>query len=262
MSTHYVSRERLSRLAVELTARDHRIVEMVATLHLVSGRQILRAHWPEASEADARAARRTLVRLTRERVLARLDRRVGGLGRGSEAWTYALDTGGQRLLSTGHARRPRLPSPAMWAHVLAGSEVYVRLVESLRSSGRHLDLWQGEPACWRRFTGPRGEPVILKPDAFVRVTGRGFTDVAFVEIDTGSQSRAVIRAKLAAYRAYAATGVEQARHGVFPQVVFIAPHESRHATLVDLVAEQPPPWWPLFAVGQVGDVGRLLGGVT
>ena len=87
MSTHYVSRERLSRLAVELTARDHRIVEMVATLHLVSGRQILRAHWPEASEADARAARRTLVRLTRERVLARLDRRVGGLGRGSEAWT-------------------------------------------------------------------------------------------------------------------------------------------------------------------------------
>jgi len=262
MSTHYVSRERLSRLAVELTERDRRIVEMVATLRLVSGRQILRAHWPEASEADARAARRTLVRLTRERVLARLDRRVGGLGRGSEAWTYALDTGGQRLLRAGHPRRPRLPSPAMWSHVLAGSEAYVRLVEALRPSGRRLDVWQGEPACWRRFTGRHGERVVLKPDAFVRVMGGGFTDVAFVEIDTGSQSRAVIRAKLAAYRAYAAAGVEQARHGVFPQVVFITPHETRHATLVDLVAEQPPQWWPLFAVGLTGDVGRLLGGVS
>lgn len=260
MSARYVSRERLGRLEAELSERDRRIVRMVGTLHIASGRQVLRAEWPTTSEADARAARRTLIRLTRTRVLARLDRRVGGLGRGSDAWTYALDTGGQRLLSSGPARRPRLPSPAMWAHVLAGAETYVRLVESLRGTDRRIDVWQGEPACWRSFTGRGGEPVRLKPDAFVRVTGGGFTDVLFVEIDTGSQSRAVIRSKLSTYRAYAATGAEQARESVFPQVVFIAPDEVRHAVLVDLVAEQDARWWPLFAVGQLHDVGRLLGG--
>lgn len=149
----------------------------------------------------------------------------------------------------------------MWNHVLAGSEAYVRLVESLHGTGRRLDVWQGEPACWRRFTGPHAERVVLKPDAFVRVAGGGFIDLCFVEVDTGSQSRAVIRSKLTAYRAYGTGGQEQAREGVFPQVVFIAPDEKRHAVLVDLVAEQPERWWPVFAVGQVGDVGRLLGGL-
>lgn len=262
MSRRYVSRERLVRLDAELTPRDHDLVHVVGLLRLVSGRQLLSLVWPDATEADARAARRALVRLTRARVLARLDRRVGGLGRGSDAYTYALDTGGQRLLAPGKARRPRLPSPAMWRHVLAGSESYVRLAEGLRTSGRVLDEWQGEPECWRRFSAPDGSLARLKPDAFVRVAGLGYTDVTFLETDTGSQSPAVIRAKLASYRAYAMTGAEQAREGVFPRVVFVVPDPRRQDVIVTLLAEQDPDWWPVFAVGQAADVARLLGGVT
>lgn len=263
MNHHRASVERLRRLAVELGERDRRIVEMVGRLRLVSGRHILRAEWPEGTEADARTARRTLVRLTRARVLARLERRVGGLGRGSDSWTYALDTAGQRLLGQVHgARRPRLPSRPMWHHVLLGSEAYVRLIEALRGTQRRLDLWQGEPTSWRRHTGAHGEAVTLKPDAFVRVTGGGFTDSYFVEIDTGTQAPRVVRAKLDSYRQYATSGVEQAREGVFPRVVFLTDTSGRHAALIDLVGELPPEWWRLFAVGFVDDAGRMLGGLS
>jgi len=98
MSAGRISSERLERLAGELSDRDRQVVELLATLHLASGRQLLRVLWPEASESAARAARRELARLTRQRVVARLERRVGGLGRGSDAYTYALDVGGQRLV--------------------------------------------------------------------------------------------------------------------------------------------------------------------
>ena len=262
MTRRYVSYERLARLEAELSERDRSIVELLGIVRLASGRQLLRAFWPDATEADARAARRTLVRLTHARVLARLERRVGGLGRGSDAYTYALDTGGQRLLVPGKARRPRLPSPVMWRHVLAGTESYVRLLEALRVSGRTLETWEGEPASWRSFPGPDGALVRLKPDAFVRVTGLGFTDSSFLETDTGSQSPAVIRVKLASYRSYAQTGVEQVREGVFPRVIFVVPNAKRQDVVAELLAEQDPDWWPVFSVGQSNDVARLLGGLS
>jgi len=264
MSTRRISHERLQHLAAELPPRDRSILQMVATLHLVTGSQLVRVHWPAASDADLRAARRTLLRLAQWRVLARLDRRLGGLGRGSDSWTYAVDTAGQRLLASESrtvARRPHLPRPAFWAHALTASEVYTRLVEATRGTPRSLTQWQGEPEAWRRFAGPYGEQLLLKPDAFVELDDASFTDLYLVEIDTGSQSRPVIRAKLNSYLKYAASGQEQAAQGgVFPRVVFLTTTLPRHGLLVDLLGELPPEHWPLFAVGLVADAPRLLGG--
>jgi hypothetical protein len=67
-------------------------------------------------------------------------------------------------------------------------------------------------------------------------------------IDTGSQSRTVIRQKLAAYRRYAATGAEQQRHeGVFPLVVFLTTSDERLELLTDLiVANQTERAWQLW----------------
>jgi hypothetical protein len=262
MSGTRISGRELERLAAELTRRDRAIIDMVARLHLVTGQQLLRVHWPNASEADARAARRALKRLVEWRVLARLERRLGGLGRGSDSWSYALDVAGQRLVNLeGTARRPHLPSPPMWRHVLMVAEIYTRLVESLPGTDRSLAEWQGEPAAWRDFAGPFGERSRLKPDGFVRIDGPGYQDLFFIEADTGTQSRAVIRAKLDAYRPYAATGHAQAAHGgTFPQVAFVTTTPARHGVIVDLVGSLPPEVWPLFAVGLVTDTARLLGG--
>lgn len=262
MSTRRISHERLLSLSRGLSDRDRALVDTVARLHLVTGSQLVRVHWPDADDADLRAARRTLVRLTQWRVLARLERRLGGLGRGSTSWTYALDTAGQRLLAGEagvSARRPHLPRPAQWQHALAVSEVYVALIEATRGTATTITRWDGEPASWRRYSGPFGEPLLVKPDAFVELDHPDYADLCFVELDTGTQSRPVIRAKLAAYRRYAASGVEQAAQGgVFPRVVFLTTSEPRLSVLVDLLGELPADSWAMFGAGLVSDAARLL----
>ena len=122
-------------------------------------------------------------------------------------------------------------------------------------------MWQGEPSCWRDYPGPYGESLRLKPDAFVITSGPHYEDMAFVEFDTGSQSRTVIRGKLDAYRRYAASGQEQgAQDGVFPLVVFVTTTQERQAMLLDLLTYLPTEDWRLFAVGQLNDAARLLTG--
>ncbi|QNK81096.1 replication-relaxation family protein [Nakamurella sp. PAMC28650] len=231
-----ISRERLARITSELTPRDREMVEFLARVKLATGSQLRRAVWTDQSAAGKRSARRALARLVCWRVLARLERRQGGLGKGSDSWTYALDTAGQRLLGEAGARRPHLPRPAMWAHVLLGTEVAVTLAEALRGTDRTVAIWQGEPECWRSYTGSHGQRLTLKPDAFVDVLSPEFHDVSYLEADTGSQSRTVIRAKLAAYQRYAATGLDQRmQDGIFPLTVFVTVTPERQAVLVDLV---------------------------
>lgn len=257
-----VSAQRLAVIRGQLTARDWAVVGMLAAVKLANGNQLRRATFVEHSPAAERAARRQLARLAEWRVVERLERRQGGLGRGSDAWTYALGPTGIRLLRDGgQARRPELPGEAMWAHAMLGAEIYTRLSEAIRGSDRTLAVWQGEPGCWREYSGPYGETLRLKPDAFVAVSGPEYEDVCFVEFDTGSQSRSVIRAKLAAYRQYAATGQEQgAQDGVFPLTVFITTTQWRQSVLVDLLGELPTEAWRLFSVGRVEDAPRLLTG--
>jgi hypothetical protein len=257
-----VSRQRLAVLRSQLTERDWAVVAMLVAVKLANGNQLRRATLGDDSPAAERAERRQLARLTEWRVVARLDRRQGGLGRGSDAWTYALGPAGLRLSGDGgRARQPQLPGQAMWAHALLGAEIYTRLMEATRGNDRQLAVWQGEPTCWREYPGPYGETLRLKPDAFVTTSGPDYEDVAFVEFDTGSQSRTVIRAKLDAYRRYAASGQEQgAQDGVFPLTVFITTSWERQAMLIDLLSLVPTPEWRLFAVGLVADAPRLLMG--
>lgn len=262
MTNTRLSQRRVEQLARELTPKDRAVIETLTRVKLATGNQLVRAHWPNATDADGRAARRALKRLVEWRVLARLERRLGGLGRGSDSFTYALDVAAHRLLRLeGGARRPHLPGAPMWHHALLVAEIYVQLLESLHGTERRLVEWEGEPACWRDHAGQYGEAQRIKPDGFARIGGPGYQDLYFIEADTGTQSRTVIRSKLEAYRRYAASGAEQAREGgVFPQVALITTSPTRHSILVDLVGELPAPWWPLFVVGLVSDTGWLLGG--
>jgi hypothetical protein len=257
-----VSWQRLAVLRGQLSERDWAVMAMLATIKLANGTQLRRATMTDDSPAAERAARRQLARLAEWRVVERLERRQGGLGRGSDAWTYALGPTAQRLSGNGErARRPSLPSQPMWQHALLGAEIYTRLVEATRGVDREVALWQGEPDCWRDYPGPYGEQVRLKPDAFVIVGGPDYEDMAFVEFDTGSQSRTVMRAKIEAYRRYRASGQEQGAHdGVFPLVVIVTTSPERQTMLLNLLTLVPTEDWRLFAVGQLEDAPRLLMG--
>jgi hypothetical protein len=255
-----------------LSDRDRAIIATLDVIRIATGEQLQRLHVTDASPAsNARHARRILERLVQLRVLARLERDVGGVRAGSSGFIYCLDSAGQHIASgCGPAggrrlRRPWTPSLPFLTHNLLVSELFVGLHEQQRrADGGLLELvdFQAEPLCWRRYTGPSGGQARLKPDAFVRTAVPGWEHVWFIEIDRGTQSAPTIARKLAAYRAYWRSGREQARWVVFPKVLFLAPSAARKAVLVDVAAAQPQDSWPLWQVAPYTDAITVLAGGT
>src|SRR3954465_2325519 len=102
MSGARVSAQQLLRLRSDLSGRDVGIVRHVAELRLMSARQIEALYFPPDAHATpltaARTCRRVLERLVEQRLLCRLDRRVGGLRAGSASYVYGVGPVAQRLL--------------------------------------------------------------------------------------------------------------------------------------------------------------------
>ena len=265
-----VSAARLLRLAGELGDGERIAIEVVAQLRLVSHAQLallLESSHPGASAVStARAVRRTLAQLTALGVLARLDRRVGGVRAGSGGYVYYLGPVGQRLMAYWEGRglvrgrfRPE-PGGRYVRHRLAVSELYVQLKEADRSGELDLLGFEVEPDCWRRYLDGFGGSVLLKPDAFVRVGIGAYEDRCFVEVDLGTESRSVVASKVRAYLDYFRSGNEQAEHGVFPRVVLLTNSETRGAALVDVVTRLPAEHWALFTVATLDRALEVLSG--
>jgi hypothetical protein len=103
-----------------------------------------------------------------------------------------------------------------------------------------LRKFVSEPLCWRHFPGSFGERQTLKPDAFVVTITGGYEFVRFVEVDMGTESPATIAKKLTVYYRYYQSGIEQLRHDLFPEVLWLVPSEARRAVLVGAAGHQPP----------------------
>ena len=96
---------------------------------------------PRHSELPARVCRRVLARLTRDRLLARLDRRVGGVRAGSASYVYALGSEGGQLLA-GTRYRVTEPSSLFLDHTLAIADARIELEAAARE--RLFDLVEVE----------------------------------------------------------------------------------------------------------------------
>ena len=96
-------------LREQLSGRDLAILGQVSDLRLMTARQIEAIHFPltehDSARGAARARQRVLERLTRQGLLSRLERRIGGVRAGSAAFVYALGPTGQRVLMPDGARR-------------------------------------------------------------------------------------------------------------------------------------------------------------
>ena len=233
----YLGRRALERLGEQLSERDLAILDSVLEHRFLTAGQIEQLHFAEhtSGEAGARVCRRVLRRLSGDRLLARLDRRVGGVRAGSASFVYAIGPAGSRLLHNG--RRFSEPSLTFLEHTLAIADARVALVKAMRAGQLELLRVEVEPACWRRYTGTGGAAEIVRPDLYV-VTGSGaFEDCWFLEIDRGTESPAAVRRKCRAYQAYWQSGREQAAHGVFPLVTWVVPEHQREARLKMLISE-------------------------
>jgi hypothetical protein len=226
-----VGRRELLELQGRLSDRDRQILECVGALRLVTTRQIQALLFPvdghSSQAAAARSCRRVLERLTRDRLLVRLERRVGGVRAGSASFIYALGPLGQRVLDDdGARRRISEPSAHFVGHTLAVADYLTQLTMQARTGAWELISWQSEPASWREVATLGGR-VLLRPDLFV-VLGVGDYELRwFVEIDRGSEHLPSLRRKCRLYHSYYKTGVEQRRDGVFPRVLWVVPTQER-----------------------------------
>jgi hypothetical protein len=248
--------------------RDVGIVQALVRVRVATVRQLERLFFPGPSPlSSSRRCQKTLERLTTWRVVVRLDRRIGGARAGSAGFVYGLDAVGQRIAGRAgpaggsRPRRPWTPSLGFLRHELAVTELYVRLVEVARIASFEIEAFDTEPGCWRAFTGPGGELVFLRPDAYVRLGTEEFSEQAFVEVDCGTESSTALSRKCDRYREYWASGAEQRRRGVFPRVLWLVPDRRRHDQLIEVVGRQPAEAWRLFQVAELDEaIHALVGG--
>ncbi len=251
----------------DCSAREWAVLQDLARVRLLTGRHVQRLHLSEGSPlTQARRTRSLLQRMTEAGLLHRLERRIGGVYAGSSGYVYGLSTAGQRLANKrGPAggvrlRKPWEPSSQFTDHVLAVSELYVQLREAEAAGQLELLDFQSEPACWRYWTGLGGERQVLKPDAFISIASGDYEYRSFVEVDRSTESSTVIRRKATAYVSYWQNGSEQARHGIFPAVVWLVPDDHRKQQVIEALARLPAESWQLFRVAlNHNAIGALSG---
>jgi len=261
------SQARLVRLAGDLSPRRWEVVLAVEEMRLVSAEQLRRRFYGSGPSA-ARLARLDLAALHEANILHRLSRRIGGLHAGSSGFIYSLGSVGHRLLELrageGAARQPSRYEPSLGFvdHALAVSELWVSLHEHLHlgltaERGARFDF-RVERRAWRSFMDTTGAALLLKPDAELRLHRQGFEDRWWVEVDRATERRSTIRRKLLAYVAYARTGIEQERAGLFPLTAWLTVDEARAEVLREVIAELAPSGQRLFRVGLLSAASPLL----
>lgn len=255
----YVTAARVRATEARLSPRHRAVVEDIARLRVLSGDQASRLHYGEA-ESDRRLARQDLARLVDWRVLVRLERRIGGVRAGSKGFVYGLDVVGQRISYSARQRyrAPWTPDAPFLAHAVAVAELYVQLRQHSGNQGFELLGFQAEPTCWRSFSGPGGRRLVLKPDAFLTSLSGDFEDRYFIEVDRNTESLPRITEKARLYASYWQSGQEQEAHGVFPQVLWIAPTQERRDRIVEALARLEPEHWQLFATTTAEEAAALI----
>ncbi|GLZ40934.1 replication-relaxation family protein [Actinokineospora sp. NBRC 105648] len=260
---HDVSRVRQAHVdwVVErLTPRDWSILTDLDRLRLLTGSQLERLHFPDLHDRSRSVVRwRVLKRLTDWRVISPLSRRVGGSKRGSAGAAYTLDSVGLRLIQLQdgigahqQVRRSALPGERFLGHILAGSELFVRLVEQARTGAGKLADYRAEPRSWQ----PDGLGGWLKPDAYIRLVGGGVEDNYFVEIDRATEHISTISRKVTVYLDFYRRG-QLGPHGIMPRVLFVAPDGSRRDALKRMI-ESNPGHLDLFIVETEATAARSL----
>jgi hypothetical protein len=225
-------------LLLRLSERDVACLESLRAYRLLQTGHVRRLHFAHGHatvNAATGATMRVLTRLESHGLVTRLERRIGGVRSGSSGIVWQLGATGERLLRTMHGQKKRRryvePSPAFTAHTLAVAELAVTLHELRDQGAVELISVETEPSCWRSFAGPHGTLEWLKPDLFVITAHGDYEDHWFFEADLATEHPPVVVRKAKVYQRYAASGAHQARHGLFPAVVWVVPDTARQAAV-------------------------------
>src|SRR5664279_1983966 len=196
----------LLQLRDRLSDRDQEILASLDAHRLMTTRQLQRLHFGLGHSGPASATRattRVLGRLLGLRLVDRLERRIGGVRRGSAGYVWQLGPAGERLQRLGRSDKRRRyvePGDRYLAHSLAVSELAVRLHEATAAGRLELSRLEAEPDCWRSFLGQHGQAEWLKPDLFAITASGDFEDHWFIEADLATEHPPVIVRKCRSYQ--------------------------------------------------------------
>lgn len=254
-----------SELLEMLTERDLLILKDLEQFRLLSSRQLQRLRFAEhvSISSATRTAVRVLSRLEGHALIVRLPRRVGGAIRGSAATVWQLASTGERLLRrlNGDPGRRRFVEPSLQftAHTLAVADVGVAVLEATYKNTFELLEIETEPDCWRDYLNAAGGRQWLKPDLFIVTADTQFESHSFIEVDRGTEHLPAVLRKCEAYQRYWRTGIEQARRGLFPAVVWIVPDESRAGKLRAAIRDHPTLTDDLFHITTEAGAMTIIG---
>ncbi|MGW5139298.1 replication-relaxation family protein [Nocardia beijingensis] len=268
-----VSHRDLLAIAESLSDRDRSILKSVAAHRLLTVDQIRRFHFAHlSSSSSSRLAQKALQRLRRDRLLAALDRRVGGVGFGSGKLVHYVDVVGYRLLQQEQGltarRHTKEPTETFLRHTLAAAETHLRLIEADRRGELELVRADLEPTGWRNYLSLGGVRRWVKPDLYIETsTERGSDEVdsAFVEVDLGTESIPRLIRKCHDYQDYERSGIEQGDEAQeFPRVIWTMAHrnmataERRRRSLLEAIEHDRKLITSLFQVIAPDQLIRLL----
>ncbi|TNC23703.1 replication-relaxation family protein [Amycolatopsis alkalitolerans] len=255
----------VTNLLMKLSERDIAILESLRAHRLLTTNQIQRLHFGRGHAtitAAAGATMRVLTRLHDHRLVARLERRIGGVRAGSSGVVWQLASVGERLLRTMHGEKQRRryvePTPAFAAHTLAIAELAVQLHELQGDGAVEVVSVDTEPSCWRSFVGPHGNVEWLKPDLYAITANGEYEDHWFIEADLATEHPPVVVRKAKVYQRYAATGAHQARHGLFPAVTWVVPDTARQRAIQAALAADKAIQPGLFRVVTTDEFSELI----
>jgi hypothetical protein len=256
----------VEKLRGRLSPRDLAVLASLHRVRLLSLVQIRRLAMTDGSpRARTRRAQLMMTRLTKLGVVVRFSRIIGGVRAGSSGYIYGLSGLGQAVIDTdgpmgGRRRRVWESKPYFQDHMLAVAELYVQLVERHRLGHGELLAFDAEPANWRHFTGPGGELVQIKPDAYVRLGQAAIEHSSFIEVDLTTETLPTIQKKSQRYIDYWRSGMEQQWRGVFPKVVWLVETDRRRERIAGVIGKFALDAQALFDVGLLDDGPQLLGG--
>ena len=259
----------LESLTDQLTERDIKILTDVDRFRLLTTRQVQRLHFDQQHPtplAAARACTRNLSRLRTLGVLRPLARRIGGVRAGSAGYLWYVGPAGERLLNSidtkrgGVRRNYREPTRHFVEHTLAVAELGVQTIEAERRGLLEIIELHAEPVSWQQSLSPYGTRMWLKPDLHLIIGVGEFEQHWFIEVDLATEHLPVVLRQCAAYTAFRATGAYQARHGLFPTVLWMVPTQGRKAGVAAAVAAKPGLDARMFQVATTEAYPGLLGG--
>ncbi|MGX7245283.1 replication-relaxation family protein [Enterococcus quebecensis] len=237
-----VSRKQLIEVDQQLTDKDKELLLLLRKCRFLSTEQIRQIFFHDSPNQTAGKKRtnRFINRLDTAGVIFFLERRIGGIQKGSSSRVISLTPAGYKLVYKWLEIDKPYPKKRITelsyfniTHHLAISEIYTQLMELQLQDKLEVHLSQFEPAAWRTFN-QRGILKFLKPDLYVELLVDDYIDSYFLEIDLDSEPpHRIVKKCQEAYLTYFQSGVEQRQHdGVFPFIVWIVPSTKRRDTLL------------------------------